>query len=552
MIKKLLLLLFLGVSSLPITARQRTLSEMQNEAQSVLTISGARAQTGGNALQVIKQKEMLTVLGNGSQFAIIANDDAYRAVVGYADGTYTANNSTLTWFIDAVNEAMVSEVSVGVMHRTSVAPDASKFKIYVEPLLQTTWSQREPYNNLCPKTSSGSDYPSGCVATALSQIMKYHAYPTNGIGEKQYSFKPADGVGELLYANFGATTYEWDKMLDNYVSGSYSDEEANAVATIMLHCGVSVEMNYTTSGSGAYSSEACNGLVKFFGYNANIGIVYRDYYSLEQWMDMVYAELNEQRPIYYAGSDNSRGGHAFVIDGYDATGLVHVNWGWGADGGNGYFDITLLNPTGYQFSGGQNMLLGIDLPTADIAYESHLVSDYAMTVSKMGVLLNVNVGQSIWNLNGDAWEGELAVVLEGGGQTYELSKGNVSKTANLYNVLSNTSPSIGGMLKLPTGIADGNYRLFVGARNSRDSRWQLVRRSKEQVNCYLATISNGAISSLTSETDDTWRGTVTGISGVELDAIDSSARYFDLSGRKVSDTNRPGIYIRNGQKIIIK
>ena len=552
MIKKLLLLLFLGVSSLPITARQRTLSEMQNEAQSVLTISGARAQTGGNALQVIKQKEMLTVLGNGSQFAIIANDDAYRAVVGYADGTYTANNSTLTWFIDAVNEAMVSEVSVGVMHRTSVAPDASKFKIYVEPLLQTTWSQREPYNNLCPKTSSGSDYPSGCVATALSQIMKYHAYPTNGIGEKQYSFKPADGVGELLYANFGATTYEWDKMLDNYVSGSYSDEEANAVATIMLHCGVSVEMNYTTSGSGAYSSEACNGLVKFFGYNANIGIVYRDYYSLEQWMDMVYAELNEQRPIYYAGSDNSRGGHAFVIDGYDATGLVHVNWGWGADGGNGYFDITLLNPTGYQFSGGQNMLLGIDLPTADIAYESHLVSDYAMTVSKMGVLLNVNVGQSIWNLNGDAWEGELAVVLEGGGQTYELSKGNVSKTANLYNVLSNTSPSIGGMLKLPTGIADGNYRLFVGARNSRDSRWQLVRRSKEQVNCYLATISNGAISTLTSETDDTWRGTVTGISGVELDAIDSSARYFDLSGRKVSDTNRPGIYIRNGQKIIIK
>ncbi len=550
MIKKLLLLLFLGVSSLPITARQRTLSEMQNEAQSVLTISGARAQTGGNALQVIKQKEMLTVLGNGSQFAIIANDDAYRAVVGYADGTYTANNSTLTWFIDAVNEAMVSEVSVGVMHRTSVAPDASKFKIYVEPLLQTTWSQREPYNNLCPKTSSGSAYPSGCVATALSQIMKYHAYPTNGIGEKQYSFKPADGVGELLYANFGATTYEWDKMLDNYVSGSYSDEEANAVATIMLHCGVSVEMNYTTSGSGAYSSEACNGLVKFFGYNANIGIVYRDYYSLEQWMAMVYAELNKQRPIYYAGSDNSRGGHAFVIDGYDATGLVHVNWGWGADGGNGYFDITLLNPTGYQFSGGQNMLLGIDLPTADIAYESHLVSDYAMTVSKMGVLLNVNVGQSIWNLNGDAWEGELAVVLEGEGQTYELSKGNVSKTANLYNVLSNTSPSIGGMLKLPTGIADGNYRLFVGARNSRDSRWQLVRRSKEQVNCYLATISNGAISSLTSETDDTWRGTVTGISGVELDAIDSSARYFDLSGRKVNDTNRPGIYIRNGQKII--
>ena len=543
MVKKILFLFFLGVLSLPITARQRTLSEMKNEAQSVLTASGARAQTGGNALQVIMQKEMLTVLGDGSQFAIIANDDAYRAIVGYADGTYTANNSGLMWFIDAVNEAMASEVAVGVVNRTSVAPDASKFKINVAPLLQTTWSQREPYNNLCPKTSSGSAYPSGCVATALSQIMKYHAYPTTGIGEKQYSFKPADGVGELLYANFGATTYEWDKMLDNYVSGSYSDEEANAVATIMLHCGVSVEMNYTISGSGAYSSEACNGLVKFFGYNANIGIVYRDYYSLEQWMDMIYAELNKQRPIYYSGSDSSRGGHAFVIDGYDATGLVHVNWGWGSDGGNGYFDITLLNPSGYQFSVGQNMLLGLDLPTADIAYESHLVSDNAMTVNKIGVLLNVNVGQYIWNLNGDAWEGEVAVVLEGEGQTYELSKGDVSKTANLYNVLSNTSPSIGGMLKLPTGVADGNYRLFVGAKNSRDSRWQLVRRSNEQVNSYLVTISNGTINSLTDETNDTWRDAATGISSVKFDALDSLVGNYDLQGRKVNDTTRPGIYI---------
>lgn len=551
--KNILLTFILFLSVIAAAAHERPLSEKQKRALAVMAARNPKTTVQDSQLQVVMEDDFLTVMTDGSQFAIIANDDNFPAVVGYADGAFSTENNSLTWFLNAAKESMAQQLANGTPLRTAIAPDASKFQTSIQPLLNTTWNQGEPYNNMCPKASNGKAYPSGCVATALSQIMKYHAFPTHGIGEKQYSFQPSEGSGELLYANFGATTYDWDNMLNNYTSGGYTEEQGNAVATIMLHCGVAVEMNYTPTGSGAYSSEACNGLVQFFGYNENVGIVYRNYYSLEQWMNMVFTELNMSRPVYYAGSDSSRGGHAFVIDGYDEDGLVHVNWGWGPDGGNGYYDISLLNPTGYQFSNSQNMLIGIDLPTADIKYESHLVSDYALSVSKTGKLLNVKVGQSIWNLNGGAWEGDLAVILEGEGQTYELSRGTVCQTANLHDVLANISKSINGMLKLPTDIADGTYRLYVGAKSSRDERWQLVRRG-ELANSYLIEVSSGSVSTVTSDTDDQWVPTY--VRNISTTKPAGNTAVYDLQGRRISEAStsslQKGIYVKDGKKFIAK
>ena len=549
MIRHLSLVLLLFVSALPSAARERSLSEIRQAACSVLLGQSNRVQVQEDALQIALQKEMLTVVTHHGCFAVIANDDAFDAVVGYAEGAFSMENSSLVWFLNTVNESMADDIKKGNGHRTSIVPDASKFKSSIAPLLTTTWNQKEPYYNFCPVADNSTPYPTGCLATALSQIMKYHSYPTHGIGEKQYSFRPSEGVGEILYANFGETTYEWSKMLNDYKKDQYSDEEANAVATIMLHCGVAVEMNYTPTGSGAYSSEALYGLIHFFGYNQNIGLVHRKYYSLEQWMNLVYTELNVARPIYYAGSDASKGGHAFVIDGYNATGLVHVNWGWGPNGGNGYYDITLLNPKGYQFSEGQNMLLGIDLPTTEVEYESHIVSDYPLSVSQIGKMLSVSVGETIWNLNGNAWEGELAVVLEGEGQTYLLSKGTVSKTAYQYNVLGNTNPAIGGVLTLPTGIADGEYRLYVGAKCSLDKRWQLVRRSEEQVNSYQVTIADGAVKGVVADTDDTWESTTTAIKAVITKGTNAPSRYFDLQGREVNGSTKGLVIRKQGDEV---
>ncbi len=550
------LVLFISLlAALPCFSRERTLGEIREAAAVVLKTNTNRAQSSNSSLQVVLKKNMLTVLSNSKQFAVIANDDAFPAVVGYSDVEFSEYNSNLVWFINAADESMRLAKSMPSMHRAQVLPDLTRFKSNIDPLLKTTWNQYAPYNNLCPTHSNGENYPTGCVATAISQIMKYHSYPTNGIGSHQYAFVPASGDGRIISADFGATTYGWSKMLDNYVEGNYTEEEANEVATVMLHCGVSVDMQYTPTGSGAYSSEARSGLIKYFGYNENIGIVFREYYSLEQWMDMVYAELNNNRPIYYAGSDASQGGHAFVIDGYNATGLVHVNWGWGPKGGNGYFDITLLNPKAYQFSEDQNMLLGIDLPTTEVEYESHIVSDYPLSVSQIGKMLNVSIGQYIWNLCGDVWEGELAVVLEGEGKTYLLSQGTVSKTIDRKNVLSNTNPTVGGVLTLPTGIADGEYRLYVGAKCSREKCWRLVRRSEEQVNSYQVTIADGAVKDVVADTDDTWESTTTAIKAVITKGTNAPSRYFDLQGREVNGSTKGLIIRRQGdevKKVLVK
>lgn len=542
--KTYLILLLLGTVMVAM-ARERLYQEKMKAAEAVIkTFHNTRSQTvADNKLNIVRSDKMLTIIGNGNGFAIIANDDRFNAIIGYSDKPFTLDgNNSLSWFIDAVGWSMEARMVENNMYSSRILPDASKYKTSIEPLVSTTWNQDKPYNILCPKDSRGNAYPSGCVATALSQIMKYHNYPKHGYGQKQYSFKPAEGVGELLSANFGETTYQWDKMLDNYTAGKYSDDEGNAVATLMLHAGVAVEMQYTPTGSGAYSSEAKNGLIRHFGYNKNIGILYRDYYSEEEWMNIVFAELNAARPIYYAGADESRGGHAFVIDGYDENGLVHVNWGWGTAGGNGYYDISLLNPSGYSFSVGQDMLIGIDLPDADIQYNSHLVSDYELEAAKVAHLLNVNVGQTIWNLNGDAWTGELGIVMQGNGKTYVLSQKTVKITADRYNVLANIEGTLGGLLQMPKDIADGEYRLYVGSMDENDKNWSLVRRKTGLVNSCILNVSNGTFT-ITNTADDTW----TGIKNIHSD--NQNIKYYDLYGRKAEASSK-GIKIRKqGNKV---
>lgn len=541
--KCLLFLLFFAFTAL--SARVRTFSEMQRAASSVLgqtnITRGLSAENGGN-FKILHQSEMLTVLGDNNRFAVIANDDVFSAVIGYADGVF-GQNPALDWFVSAADESMKSRLNDGIINHAPIRPNTDKFMSNVEPLLATTWNQDKPYNNLCPKDNRGNSYPSGCVATALAQIMKYYNYPKQGYGKKQYSFKPADGVGQLLSADFGATTYDWNKMLDNYVVNSYSDEEANAVAVLMLHTGVAVEMQYTPTGSGAYSSEARNGLIQYFRYNENIGVIYRDYYSQEEWLNIIFTELNNNRPIYYAGADATRGGHAFVIDGYDNEGLMHVNWGWGANGGNGYFDIALLNPSGYSFNIGQNMLIGIDLPEADIKYESHLVSDDDFKASKVSKFLNVSVGNTIWNLNGDEWTGELGVIIQGNGKNYILAQKTVRATADRYNVLGNIDGTLGGLLQMPKDITDGEYRLFVGAKNSHDKEWSLVRRSKGLINSYIIRISNDTFT-IESDSDDTWTSLKPAIN-----RNDNIVNYYDLKGNVVRE-NKHGIIIsKQGDRV---
>lgn len=250
-----------------------------------------------------------------------------------------------------------------------IAP-GPEYKSSVQPLLKTTWGQNAPYNQYCPTRANSSgeqeNCPVGCVALALGQIMKYYNYPETGKGYKSYQ---PFGLSEAISADFENTQYKWKLMKNSYTRlgsyKSYSDEEADAVATLLFHAGVSVGTIYALSGSSAFAySNIPRDMVENFRYEEEgIRYVSRSDYDKEEWMELIFNELSNGRPIFYAGNSPTYGGHAFVLDGYDATGKVHINWGWrGSD--DGYYDIDLLEGEN-DYCDNQSMVIGI-MPPSDI------------------------------------------------------------------------------------------------------------------------------------------------------------------------------------------
>ncbi len=212
----------------------------------------------------------------------------------------------------------------------------------VSPLLNTIWDQGCYYNAQCPAASGGQcgHVWTGCVATAMAQIMKYHNYPPQGVGQHTY-ISPNYGQQS---ADFENTTYNWAAM-PNSVGSSNS-----AVATLMYHAGVSVDMNYATSGSGAFSENVPFALLNYFNYSPDIDIKYKENYAnVEDFMALLRADLDASLPVYYSGS-NTTEGHAWVCDGYRLSDeKFHFNWGWSGSS-NGYYAIGNLNPGGYTFN----------------------------------------------------------------------------------------------------------------------------------------------------------------------------------------------------------
>ena len=218
----------------------------------------------------------------------------------------------------------------------------------VSPLLENiAWSQGAPYNNYCPLVE-GSRSVAGCVATAMAMVMKYWQWPVHGTG--QVSYVPRR-YGYELSADFSQSTYDWNNMLDRY-DGEYTDVQAAAVAKLMSDVGISVQMSYGPS-SGSNAERVAIALTKYFYYNKGLKYLLRQFYSSEEWNDIIKGELAAKCPVLMAGTNYMEiVGHLFVLDGYNASGLYHVNWGWGGTS-NGYFDVNYMSPT-YQGIGGSN------------------------------------------------------------------------------------------------------------------------------------------------------------------------------------------------------
>ena len=214
----------------------------------------------------------------------------------------------------------------------------------LNPLLQTTWNQYPYYNDLCPYDNTYSELTvTGCVATAMAQIMKYWNYPVNGTGTTP-AYTTITNSFNIPSVNISSITYNWTAMPDNVTSSNYD------VANLMYDCGISVEMDYGVADVGGSSAEvldiyspicAENALKNYFGYSNSLQGILKSSYPESQWINLMENELNNNRPIIYTGR-GPEGGHCFVIDGYDNSNYFHLNWGWaGVD--DGYFSIDALH-----------------------------------------------------------------------------------------------------------------------------------------------------------------------------------------------------------------
>lgn len=212
----------------------------------------------------------------------------------------------------------------------------------ISPLLgEISWNQSAPYNNMCPIYNGTDRAVTGCVATAMAQMMAYYQHPKQLLEDiPAYSRNWYGNTVSVPTISKDEGVYDWDNMLSFYSSGSYSEIQGAAVAKLMYHCGAAVQMGYGAQSGGNVTPKP---LAKYFGYDADLMMdIARSTYSLAEWTQIMDNELVSGRPILYSGSSTD-GGHEFVCDGADGNGLYHVNWGWGGYQ-NGCFDITILNP----------------------------------------------------------------------------------------------------------------------------------------------------------------------------------------------------------------
>jgi len=274
--------------------------------------------------------------------------------------------------------------------------------------MTTTWSQSPYYNALCPGGSV-----SGCVATAMAQIMKYWNYPAQGSGFHSYNH-PNYGT---LSANFGGTTYQWSSMPNSVNSSN------NAVATLMYHCGVSVDMNYSPNLSGAYVVSSASpvqhcseyAFKTYFGYESSLQGVERRHYSTSQWVQLLKAELNASRPVLYAGFGTG-GGHAFVCDGFNGD-YFHMNWGWGGLY-DGYFLVDALNPDGTGTGGGtggynsgQQAVIGVKPPQVNQTYDMTLYDQVSANPNPVSYGQAFTVHNDIWNSGNTNFSGDFCAAV---------------------------------------------------------------------------------------------------------------------------------------------
>ena len=451
---------------------------------------------GSNGVPVGETMYYVFNASGNKGFVIVSAEDLTKPIIGYnTAGQFilpTTQNVVGDWFAKYRKQIAFTKVNVTATTQdikdqwASYSRDINHVTKQlrsggaVGPLITTTWDQPYPYNGYCPQDASAPSQNNGrvltgCGATAMSQIMRYWSYPTQGTGSHSYN----SNYGTLS-ANFGTTTYNWANMPNSVTTTN------NDVATIMYDCGVAVEMMYGPTESGSYvlpgngvPADCKDAYTTYFGYDATTiqGLARSSYPVTSDWTNLIQTEMSAGRPIQYAGQGSS-GGHTFIIDGSNGSGYFHVNWGWsGVD--NGYYSVDALTPAPYSngdFSSDEQMIIGIQPPSSSVVTSSGIFLYSAITVTPNPIpfLTTFSVTADAINNGSSAFTGSYCAGMFDASGTFIRYIGNILSTTalqpNYYNTLTfnDTTTAV---------TVPGTYTIGIFYQAAGDNTWDLVGQS---------------------------------------------------------------------------
>ena len=487
------------------TARKATQAELRLANNAPASVRGFSGRSNDQLLYVFN-------IGSDQGFVIVSGDDQTEAVLGYADqGTFDYDHlpeNVSTW-LDHYAE-QIGRIRQGGMASTFRAPAHDQ----VDQLMTSKWDQGYPYNSQCPKFVNGARSVTGCVATAMAQILYYHR--EKAVKTIQNEIKAYDCSTE--WTDYGkvhvdaipaGTPIDWDNMVDDCKSWA-TEEQKDAVANLMKYCGAGLRADYRDQANGgtlAYVLMVPIAAKAYFGFSDKATIKYHNAMTDEAWEQMIYDELAAARPVLMGGQTSGGVGHAFVCDGYDGSGMYHINWGWGGYC-DGYFLLTNLDAGGAGIGGGSgpyqyqqdaiiNMEPGdgtpyveqIRLTTTDVSfYNADTKETYkeSYTESKGYFGATLYYSHNAYNYTTETHDFQSALGLY---KDDELI--SVHQIRNIKDFTNNVSYTFQGYFSIGGGQEEGTYRIYPISREKDADTW--LKNEGADQNYYVMEVTDAQI-----------------------------------------------------------
>lgn len=549
--KKIFILIAFFTVGLFAYADERTESEM-------LAIAGAQLNGAAKGIhkapgtqvkiKKISSAEMYNVYtrGSGDGFVIVSKDNSFTPVLGYSESTFDIDNASpsFKWWLEQINASLKMRAAAGQPAKVS------KY-IPVENFVKSKWGQEKPYYSLTP-TVDGAQTLTGCVATAMAQILFYYKYPESSTGSGYYTLNEQ----KTQYPVELSSTYVWGQIKNQYTL-LVTSAQKKAVGQLLYDCGVASGMDYSVTGSGTFLYRAALGFARNLRFDS-LAIHYadRDVYADAEWMDIIYRELASKRPILYGGVDGTYG-HAFLFSGVDNDGKIWVNWGWNGVA-DGFYDIADLAPTSkilgsaedMHFNTAQDMVYGIT-PNPDFSEiracksEWATVSRYSLSASDNSVVANLGVA---YNYHYLPFSGDIVLIAKKDGTEYPFV------LRSLHDVDPRKGAALFGLSANLATLPEGQYKAYVASKSSSEQLYQPIRTPMGAIDFDLTKDASGI-------TIGSYQNVNTGVESVKTIVPGTITRVYTTDGKlvysvpssefSISDVPATGLLIvKTGSKVV--